>query len=180
MDNYFTLITAKGREKLAASLIPGGRPFTVSTIAYGDGGGAPVVPVDNRAGLVGEVHRRPVNSLEPDPENPGWVFARGVLPPEVGGWVIREHALFDDDGDMVAYGNYPDTRKPVLAAGSAKELITDIYIEVGAAANVILQINPSVVTATQAWVLQQINQAKQQIEQAERNHRARRFYYSIL
>lgn len=177
MDNYFTLITAKGREKLAASLIPGGRPFTVSAIAYGDGGGAPVVPVDNRAGLVGEVHRRPVNSLEPDPENPGWVFARGVLPPEVGGWVIREVSLWDDDGDMVAYGNYPDTRKPVLAAGSAKELITDIYIEVGAAANAILQINPSLVTATQAWVQQQLALA---LQKHERDNRARRHFLNQI
>ncbi len=180
MDTYFTLITAKGRPKLAASLVPGGTPLDLTTMAFGDGGGAAVTPVENRETLVNEVHRQPVNSVERDPDNAGWIIVRCVLPPEIGGWTAREVGLYDAAGDMVAYGNFPTSYKPKLAEGSGKELIVDIYLEVGSSAQVTLQINPSIVTATQAWVLQHIDQAKQQIEQAERNHRARRFYYSIL
>jgi phage-related tail fiber protein len=180
MDTYFTLITAKGRPKLAGSLVPGGTPFDLSFMAFGDGGGADVTPVDNRSSLVNEVHRRPVNSVEKDPDNPGWVVVRCVLPPEIGGWTIREVGIYDAAGDLVAYGNFPASTKPVLAQGSGKELIADIYLEVGAGANVILQINPSVVTATQSWVLQQIAQAQQQIEQATRSRRAQRHFLNQI
>lgn len=159
MDTYYTLITAKGRPKLAASLLPGGTPLSIAAMAFGDGGGAAVTPVDNREALVGEVHRRPVNSVEQDPDNPGWVIVRCVLPPEIGGWTLREVGIFDAAGDLIGYGNFPASYKPVLAEGSGKELITDIYLEVGAGANVTLQINPSAVTATRSWVLQQIELA---------------------
>lgn len=180
MDTYFTLITAKGRPKLAGALIPGGAPFDLSFMAFGDGGGAAVSPVDNRSALVNEVHRRPVNSVEKDPDNPSWVVVRCVLPPEVGGWTVREVGLYDAAGDMVAYGNFPASTKPILAQGSGKELVADIYLEVGAGSNVTLQVNPSVVTATQKWVQQQIEQAKQQFEQASRGHRAQRHFLNQI
>lgn len=161
MDTYFNEITAKGRPKLAASLLPDGPPFDLAIMAFGDGGGAAVTPVDNREALVNEVHRRAVNSVERDPDNPGWVIVRCVLPPEVGGWTIREVGIYDAAGDLVCYGNYPASYKPVLAEGSGKELVTDLYFEIGAGANVTLQINPSIVTATQSWVLQQLAQAQE-------------------
>lgn len=173
MDTYYTLITAKGKPKLAASLLPGGEPLSIAAMAFGDGGGAAITPVENREALVGEVHRRPVNSVDRDPDNPGWVIVRAVLPPEIGGWTIREVGIYDDAGDLIGYGNYPASYKPVLAEGSGKELITDIYLEVGSAAKVTLQINPSIVTATHAWV-------RQQIDQALRATRARRYYHASM
>lgn len=173
MDTYFTVITAKGRPKLAASLLPGGTPLDLAAMAFGDGGGAAVTPVDNREALVNEVHRRPVNSVDRDLNNPGWVIVRCVLPPEVGGWTAREVGLYDAAGDLVAYGNFPTSYKPVLAEGSGKELIVDIYLEVGSSSNVTLQINPSIVTATQLWV-------RQQIDQALRATRARRYYHASM
>lgn len=177
MDSYYTLITTLGRPKLAASLLPGGAPLQIAAMAFGDGGGAAVTPAENRAALVNEVHRRPVNSIDRDPDNPGWVIVRTVLPPEIGGWTLREVGIYDEAGDLVGYGNYPASYKPVLAEGSGKELITEIYLEVGAPAQVALQINPSIVTATQAWVQQQV---QQQIDQAARAHRARRYYFNSL
>ena len=185
MDSYYTLITAKGRPKLAAALLPDGQPLDLSFLAIGDGGGAAVTPVDNREALVNEVYRQPVNSVDADPENPGWIIVRSVLPPEVGGWTAREVAIYDAAGDMVAYGNFPTSYKPALAEGSGKELIVDIYLEVGAGANVTLQINPSAVTATKAWVLQQI-QALQAadgplqnvVELVIRSQRAKRYFLS--
>ena len=173
MDTYYSVITAKGKPKLAAALLPDGTPLAFAEMAFGDGGGAAVTPVENREALVGEVHRRAVNSVDLDPDNPGWVIVRAVLPPEIGGWTIREVGLFDVDGDLVTYGNFATSYKPVLAQGSGKELIIEIYLEVGSAAQVALQINPSIVTATHTWV-------QQQIEQAQRNARARRYYFASM
>ncbi len=173
MPNYFTVLTAKGQPKVAASLLPGGTPLAISAMGFGDGGGAAVTPVENREALVGEVHRRAVNSVVRDAANANWIVVECVLPPDVGGWTIREVGLYDADGDLVGYGNFPDTYKPVLAEGSGKELIVRLYLEITSAAQVTLQINPSVVNATQAWVAVQI-------AAAERAHRARRYHLSQL
>lgn len=171
--SYYTVLTAIGQPKVAASLLPGGTPLVITSMAFGDGGGAPVTPVENRSALVGEVHRRAVNSVARDTENPSWVVVECVIPQDVGGWTIREVGLIDADGDLVGYGNFPDTYKPVLSEGSGKELVVRIYLEVASAAQVTLQINPSVVLAPRSWV-------EQQIALADRAHRARRYFLNQI
>ena len=52
-----------------------------------------------------------------------------MIPTAVGGWTIREVGLWDEDGDLIAYGNFPASYKPVLAEGSAKELVVRRYLE---------------------------------------------------
>ena len=173
MPDFYTVLTTLGQPKVAASLLPAGTPLAISAMAFGDGGGAAVTPAENRAALVGEVHRRAVNSVTRDGDNENWIVVECVLPPDVGGWTIREVGLYDTDGDLVGYGNFPDTYKPVLAEGSGKELIVRLYLEITSSAHVTLQINPSVVNATQAWVLAQI-------DQAARAHRARRYHISQI
>lgn len=148
---FFMLITATGKAKLAAATA-GGAPVALTQMALGDGGGAAVTPVENRAALVGEVNRGPLNSLSTDPLNPNWLIAERIIPPEVGGWTVREIGLFDSAGDLFAYGNFPESYKPVLAEGSGKELIVRAIAEVGNASAVTLQIDPSVVMATRAYV----------------------------
>lgn len=151
---FFMILTTTGKQKEAAAKA-GGPPLVFAQMALGDGGGAAVVPVENRAALIGEVDRGPLSSLGVDPLNPNWAVAERVIPPEVGGWTVREIGLIDADGDLVAYGNFPESYKPILAEGSGKELIIRAIIEVSNAESVVLQIDPSVVMATRAYVDQQ-------------------------
>lgn len=150
-QTFGTLLTTTGKAKVAAALA-GGVPLSITEMALGDGGGAAVVPVENRAALVNEVNRGPINTLTVDPINANWLVAERIVPPEVGGWVVREIGLFDAAGDLVAYGNFAESYKPTLPEGSGKELAISIQFEVANASAVTLQIDPSVVLATRAYV----------------------------
>ncbi len=65
-----------------------------------------------------------------------------------GGFMIREAGVFDDAGNMIAIGKYPETYKPVLADGSTKDLYIKMILEVSNTSVVNLKIYPSVVLAT--------------------------------
>ena len=151
MTAYYMLLTATGQAKVAAHLA-GGATVNLTQMALGDGGGAPVTPTEGRAALYNEVHRQALSSVTVDPENPNWLVAETVLAPEVGGWTIREMGLYDDADDLIAYGNFPASYKPVLAEGSAKELIIRAVFEVSDTAAITLLVDASVVYATQSWV----------------------------
>lgn len=152
---FFSLLTTTGKAKVAAA-IASGIPLAITDMALGDGDGAAVVPVENRAALVREVNRGPANSLSIDPSNPNWITVERSIAPEVGGWTIREFGLFDTAGDLIAYGNFPDSYKPQLAEGSGKELVVRIQIEVANASAVTLLIDPSVVLASRSYVDSQL------------------------
>lgn len=166
MASFFTILTTTGKAKVAQAIATG-VPLAITEMALGDGGGAAVVPVENRAALIGEVNRGAVNALQIDPSNANWVTAERIVAPEVGGWTIREVGLFDAAGDLVAYGNFPDSYKPQLAEGSGKELIVRVQIEVANASAVTLLIDPSVVLASRAYV-----------DAQWLLHRARRHYFA--
>lgn len=151
---FFMILTTIGRQKEAAANA-GGPALAFAQMALGDGGGAAVTPAENRAALVGEVYRGPLSSLSVDLVNTNWTVAEIIIPPEVGGWTVREIGIIDADGDLVTYGNFPESYKPILAEGSGKELIIRAIVEVANASAVTLQIDPSVVLATRAYVDQQ-------------------------
>jgi phage-related tail fiber protein len=74
-------------------------------------------PDDEQTSLINERFRTQLNSLKlSDTEN--IIIAEMIIPPEVGGFTIREAALFDDAGVCMAVANVPETYKPALAEGS--------------------------------------------------------------
>ena len=150
MAKFFTIPTAIGAAKIANSIALN-TEFKISHMAIGDGGGSLPVPSTDRTALVNEVRRAGINRIEKDPTNPSWVVVEQVLPPGEGGWTIREVGLYDIEGDLVAYGNYPETYKPVLAEGSARTQTIRFIMEVGSAAAVTLKVDPSIVLATREW-----------------------------
>ena len=154
MASYFMLLTQAGQAKLAAHMA-GGAPLEIVSMAVGDGGGSPVLPTEARTALVGEVHRQGLTNLSIHGANPNWVVAETILAPTIGGWYIREVGLIDTDGALVAYGNFPDSYKPILSEGSGKELIIRPILEVSDTAAITLVVDSSILWATQAWVLGQ-------------------------
>lgn len=153
-QKYFMLLTVAGQRKLAAHMA-GGEPLQITQMVIGDGGGNPVLPTENRTALVQEVHRQGLTNLTTHGTNANWVIAETVLSTTVGGWYIRECGLIDIDGELVAYGNFPDSYKPVLTEGSGKELIIRSILEVSSTASITLIVDSSITWATQAWVLGQ-------------------------
>ncbi|MDE1554078.1 MULTISPECIES: phage tail protein [Comamonas] len=153
MSNFYTILTNIGAALHANAQV---QQTTVpwTHMALGDGNGNPVVPQQTQTGLVREVHRLPITSLEQHPDNPNWIVVEAVVPSDVGGWTVRETALYGGagGGSCIAVGNYPATYKPVLAEGASREMVMRMVIEVSSVATVKLVIDPAVAIASRKWV----------------------------
>ncbi|MEJ6008675.1 phage tail protein [Novosphingobium aquae] len=150
---FMMKLTVSGATKIAAAQA-GGAAVTLTEFAVGDGDGAAVAaPTGAETELVNECWRGDISSLAVKPGAPTVVIAEAVLPSDVGGWMVHELGIFDDDGDLFAYGNFPATFKPLAVDGSTREMIVNAELRVSSAANVTLVIDPSLVLATRAWCL---------------------------
>lgn len=150
-NEFFTILTATGRNKLAAATATG-TPLTLTQMAVGDGdNGAYYSPTEAQTVLKHEVWRGAINHLAVDANNPNWIVAELVIPDNVGGFYIREVGLFDNAGAMIAVGKFPESYKPTLAAGSNKQLYVRMILEVANTSAVTLLVDPSVVLATRQY-----------------------------
>jgi phage-related tail fiber protein len=126
----------------------------LTQISVGDGGGAVYNPAATATALKREVWRGPLNALFQDEKNPSWLLAEVTIPPDVGGWYVREAGLWTDTGILYAIVKYPESFKPVLAtSGSGKEFYIRSIFETSNASLVTLLIDDTVVKATRAWVM---------------------------
>ncbi|WP_447045333.1 phage tail protein [Vreelandella sp. H-I2] len=151
MPQFYTVPTAIGEAKIA-NAIALGDTINITQLAIGDGGGTLPTPDSDRTALVNEVRRGAINTSHVDDDNPNWIVVEQVLPPDVGGWTIREVGIFDEDDDLIAYGNYPETYKPVLSEGSGRTQTIRFVMQVSSTAAITLKVDPSVVLATRAYV----------------------------
>ncbi|EKK7330035.1 phage tail protein [Escherichia coli] len=117
---FRTVITTAGAAKLAAATAPGGRKVNITTMAVGDGGGKLPVPDAGQTGLIHEVWRHALNKISQDKRNSNYIIAELVIPPEVGGFWMRELGLYDDAGTLIAVANMAESYKPALAEGSGR------------------------------------------------------------
>ncbi|EMJ9259589.1 phage tail protein [Klebsiella pneumoniae] len=155
---FKSLITIAGREKIAAA-IASGQAVVISDMSVGDGGGNATTPDEEQTSLIGERFRTRLNSLKlSDAENV--IIAEMIIPPEVGGFTIREAALFDEDGVCMAVANVPETYKPALAEGSGRFTIIRIWLAVSSVESVELITDPGVVLATVEDVINAGNATK--------------------
>lgn len=153
MADYYTLLTNAGIAYETACKAAG-VPIKLSQISVGDGGGAVYNPAATATALKREVWRGPLNALFQDEKNPSWLLAEVTIPPEDGGWYVREAGLWTDTGILYAIVKYPESFKPVLAtSGSGKEFYIRSIFETSNASLVTLLIDDTVVKATRAWVM---------------------------
>ncbi|QAY88000.1 phage tail-collar fiber domain-containing protein [Pseudomonas arsenicoxydans] len=153
MADYYTLLTNAGIAYETACKAAG-TPIKLSQISVGDGGGAVYNPAATDTALKREVWRGPLNALFQDEKNPSWLLAEVTIPPDVGGWYVREAGIWTDTGILYAIVKYPESFKPVLAtSGSGKEFYIRSIFETSNASLVTLLIDDTVVKTTRAWVM---------------------------
>ncbi|MDT6918603.1 phage tail-collar fiber domain-containing protein [Pseudomonas atacamensis] len=153
MADYYTLLTNAGIAYETACKAAG-TPIKLTQISVGDGNGAVYNPSATATALKREVWRGPLNALFQDEKNPSWLLAEVTIPPDVGGWYVREAGLWTDTGVLYAIVKYPESFKPVLAtSGSGKEFYIRSIFETSNASLVTLLIDDTVVKATRAWVM---------------------------
>ncbi|WNU66301.1 tail fiber protein [Escherichia coli] len=149
---FRTLITDIGLAKLAATTAPGGRPVRLTHMAVGDGNGELRQPQKNQTSLYNEVWRQSVNRVFTDPENPNRLIAELVIPPETGGFWVREIGVFDDTGTMIAVGNTAESYKPTREEGSGRAQIFRAVITVTSDAVVELVMDTTTILPTTDYI----------------------------
>ncbi|HCP5986740.1 TPA: tail fiber protein, partial [Escherichia coli] len=140
---------------------PGGRKVNITTMAVGDGGGKLPVPDAGQTGLIHEVWRHALNKISQDKRNSNYIIAELVIPPEVGGFWMRELGLYDDAGTLIAVANMAESYKPALAEGSGRSQTCRMVIIVSSVASVALTIDTTTVMATQDYVDDKIAEHEQ-------------------
>ena len=149
---YKTVITKAGAEKLAAATVPNGKKVNFVAMAVGDGGGKLPEPNASQTKLVNEVWRHALNKISQDKKHKNYVVAELVIPPETGGFWLREMGLYDDTGVLIAVGNMAESYKPELAEGSGRAQTLRMVIMVSDIDTVELSIDTTLVMATQDYV----------------------------
>ncbi len=124
---YRTLVTAKGKEKIAAATL-NGEKVNIIQAAVGDGGGAYCEPDADMIALVNEVWRGDIANKQINADSANMVDVKVIIPADVGGFTLREAGLFDDSGDLICVCNMPDTEKAVITSGAAGTLTLIIHI----------------------------------------------------
>jgi hypothetical protein len=140
-EQYSTIITDGGAAKIAAA-IASGVPLMITEAAVGDGNGAYYEPTPAQIELRNEVWRGMIAYSDIDPAEPNMINVQFVIPPDDGGFTVREAALYDDSGEMLAVCNLPDTKKEVYSSGTTGKLTIIMHIIVTDSSALMFEINP--------------------------------------
>jgi len=153
MSDYLMRLTDIGRAKDANSLLVGGSPLKFHEFAVGDGQASPNYAANS---LQNEVWRGPVSQIEIADAGAGLVSVIGIIPPDEGGFYIRELGLFDDDGDMIALVKTAETERLNPEVGQVTEQLLKVQVQVVNASKVTLIMDPTIIHASREWVEQRI------------------------
>ncbi|EIR8586125.1 tail fiber protein [Escherichia coli] len=158
---FKTVITDTGAKKLAQAAAPDGKPVRLTHMAVGDGGGTLPTPDSKQTRLVHEVWRHTVNRVFLDATHQNRIIAELVIPPETGGFWIREIGVFDEHGDLIAVGNTAESYKPTVAEGSGRAQTFRTILTVSSTATVALTVDNTMVMATADYVDDKLKEHEQ-------------------
>ncbi|EPQ1164945.1 phage tail protein [Klebsiella pneumoniae] len=154
MTDYMTRLTDHGKARFAQAALTG-EPVGFSAMAVGDGGG--IVPdPGSMENLVNERYRAPLNRVVIADQAANVIRTEMIMLPQVGGFWLREAAIYDEDGICLAVASLPESYKPLLSEGSGKLHAVNLWIAVSNTTDVELKADPSVILAT----VDEVNKAK--------------------
>lgn len=147
-EQFYTILTKIGKAKIANSTALGTK-VNFCKLQVGDSNGTYYNPTEDQTELKHKVWEGNINSISIDENNPNWVIIEVLLPSNVGGFMIREAAILDDEDNVVAIAKYPETYKPLTQDGSSKDILIRTILEVSNTSSVTLKVDPTVILATQ-------------------------------
>lgn len=156
---YLTLLTEYGSQRIAQAALSGAS-VDFAEMAVGDGGGKVPAPSAGQTRLVNEVYRAPLNRVVIADDAANIIRTEMIMLPQVGGFWIREAALYDGAGKCLAVASLPPSYKPKLSEGSGRLHAINLWIAVSDTAQVELQADPSVILATEGEVRKAKDEAK--------------------
>lgn len=147
-QRYGTFVTDLGKELIAEALAKGEK-LNLMKVAVGDGGGEYYIPTPDMIKLRRQMWSGDVNSVDiGDAANTIEVVV--VVPSNVGGFTIREMAIFTAEGEMFAICNTPETEKVIISSGAIGEMELVVRIEVSNTDAITFIVDPNVVLATKS------------------------------
>ncbi|CAM7278599.1 phage tail protein [Klebsiella pneumoniae] len=156
---FCAILTRAGEEAMTRAAVTG-EPVGFSVMAVGDGGGVSAIPDPLQTGLINEVWRAPLNRVVIADQQANVIRAEMIMLPQVGGFWLREAALYDDEGVCLAVANMAPTYKPLLAEGSGRLQSVNMWIAVSNTASVNLITDPCIILATVSEVERAKNDVK--------------------
>ncbi|MDD1883845.1 phage tail protein [Klebsiella pneumoniae] len=156
---YSTLLTEYGSQRIAQAALSGAS-VDFAEMAVGDGGGKVPAPSAGQTRLVNEVYRAPLNRVVIADDAANIIRTEMIMLPQVGGFWIREAALYDGAGKCLAVASLPPSYKPKLSEGSGRLHAINLWIAVSNTAQVELKADPSVILATEGEVRKAKDEAK--------------------
>lgn len=144
---YKTVVTDIGNAKMVLAALHGEKVNVVAAVA-GDGGGSYYIPTADMTAIKNEVWRGPIAGMEVNHTSPNMLDVKVVLPGKAGGFTVRECGVVDDDGDLIAVCNLPDTEKVVVEDGVAGTLTILMHIVLTDGDNLNFTVDPTIDTAS--------------------------------
>lgn len=165
-EQFYTILTKIGKAKIANAAALGNQVDLVK-FQIGDGNGSYYSPNEDQTQLKNKVWEGNISSIRIDDENPNWIVLETLIPGTDGGFMVREAAAVDNEGNLIAIGKYPETYKPVAGDGSIKDLIIKMVIEVSNTSSITLKVDPTIILATKNDILElekKVNKNKEDIK----------------
>lgn len=144
---YGAVVTDIGNE-LMMNAVKNGKKVAIAEFAVGDANGEYYEPNTTMTTLKNEKWRGSINSCEISKEAKNIMNITAVCPGDVGGFTIREMAVFDTNNNMIAICNCPATPKVTIVDGAVNEMRLTIEIALICGDSIELVIDPNIVTAT--------------------------------
>ncbi|HHN8611104.1 TPA: phage tail protein [Klebsiella quasipneumoniae] len=153
---------------MAAAAVSG-EPVNFSVMAVGDGSGERLMSDASVPALTNEVYRASLNRVAIADQSASIIRAEMIIPPQVGGFWLREAAVYDDEGVCLAVASLPPSYKPKLAQGSGRLQSVNLWITVSNTADVQLMADPTVIIASVDEVNRAKNEAKDYADEVAGN-----------
>lgn len=145
-QRYGTIVTDVGKGLIAEALAKGEK-LSITKAAVGDGGGTYYMPNPGMVELKRQIWSGGINSVEIG-ESTNTIEVTAVVPSHVGGFTIREIAVYTDSDDIFAICNTPDTEKVLITSGAIGEMEIKIRIEVSNTDVITFVVDPNIIAAT--------------------------------
>ncbi|MET2883272.1 phage tail protein [Klebsiella pneumoniae] len=155
MPQYRALLTEAGKNRVASAAITG-KNVGFHYMGVGDGIRDASPAEGGGDTLISERYRAPLNRVVIADQSANIIRAEMIILPQIGGFWLREAALYDDEGVCLAVASLPPSYKPKLEEGSGRLQSVNLWIAVSSTENVELKTDPSVILAT----LEEVTRAK--------------------
>ncbi len=144
---YGTIVTDIGTI-LIRQAITEGKKINLTTLCVGDGGGAYYQPTPDMKELRHKCWSGPINKVAVNRESKNMIDIVAKIPADVGGWTIREMSVDDEEGNMIAICNTPDTEKVLISSGAAGEIEMTMQMQISNTGVITFIVDPNIIGAT--------------------------------